>query len=177
MVREEDCIRIGSVSKAHGLRGAVVVVADSNLIERYADKPVFLLLEGTPVPFFIAEGGLATRNHVSYIVKFDYVDTLAGAERLVGCDVFLEKKVLFEEGGEEEYDVFELNGFVVKDELSGEEGEVVDVLDNAGNVMLVVSIFGKEVLLPFSEVYILEVDWEEGKIAASIPAELVDLNG
>ena len=61
----------------------------------------------------------SVRNHTSYIVKFDYVDTLAQAGRLVGCEVLFEKELL--EGQEPEesgYDIFELIGFEVKDQVS-----------------------------------------------------------
>ena len=108
MITREDCIKIGEVTKTHHLDGSVIISTNSNLLEKYADKPVFLQLDGAPVPFFISENGLNPRNHTSYIVKFDYVDTLAQAERLTGCDVLLEKTLL--EGEEEE---MEKTGFQV----------------------------------------------------------------
>ena len=76
MITREDCIKIGEVTKTHHLDGSVIISTNSNLLEKYADKPVFLQLDGAPVPFFISENGLNPRNHTSYIVKFDYVDTL-----------------------------------------------------------------------------------------------------
>ena len=82
MITREDCFKVGEVAKTHNLQGEVVITTDSDLLEKYADEPVFLLLDGAPVPFFIADEGLTVRNHTSYIVKFDYVDTLAQAGRL-----------------------------------------------------------------------------------------------
>ena len=112
MITREDCIKIGEVSKTHNLQGAVIITTDCDLLEQYADEPVFLLLEGAPVPFFIAEDGLTVRNHTSYIVKFDYVDSLAKAERLVGCEVLIEKELLEDEDMEnvgcDVYDLIEL---------------------------------------------------------------------
>lgn len=52
MITREDCIKIGEVSKTHNLQGSVVISSDSDLLERYADEPVFLQLDGAPVPFF-----------------------------------------------------------------------------------------------------------------------------
>ena len=84
------------------------LAAAEDLLEKYADEPVFLLLDGAPVPFFIADEGLTVRNHTSYIVKFDYVDTLAQAGRLVGCEVLFEKELLEGQESEESgYDIFE----------------------------------------------------------------------
>ena len=151
MITREDCFKVGEVAKTHNLQGEVVITTDSDLLEKYADEPVFLLLDGAPVPFFIADEGLTVRNHTSYIVKFDYVDTLAQAGRLVGCEVLFEKELL--EGQEPEesgYDIFELIGFEVKDQVSEETGEVADVADYSGNVVLTVSIMNKEILLPSS---------------------------
>jgi len=120
---------------------------------------------------------LTVRNHTSYIVKFDYVDTLAQAGRLVGCEVLFEKRML--EGQEPEesgYDIFELIGFEVKDQVSEETGEVADVADYSGNVVLTVSIMNKEILLPFSENYICKIDFEHSRLLVQIPRELVELN-
>ena len=77
MITREDCSVIGTITKTHGLQGNVIITSDTDLLERYADEPVFILLDGAPVPFFISEDGLSVRNHKSYIVKFEYVDTHA----------------------------------------------------------------------------------------------------
>ena len=134
MITREDCFKVGEVAKTHNLQGEVVITTDSDLLERYADEPVFLLLDGAPVPFFIADEGLTVRNHTSYIVKFDYVDTLAQAGRLVGCEVLFEKEL-----------------------LEGQEPN-------------------KEILLPLSENYICEIDFEHSRLLVQIPRELVELN-
>ena len=178
MITREDCFKVGEVAKTHNLQGEVVITTDSDLLEKYADEPVFLLLDGAPVPFFIAEDGLTQRNHSSYIVKFDYVDTLKQAELLSGCEVLLEKELLetSEVEGMEDYDVYSLIGFGVTDEISDTSGEVVDVADYSGNVVLTLSFGGKEILLPFSEVYIKFLDFEHSRLVVAIPAELAELN-
>lgn len=177
MVTREDCVKVGEVIKTHNLQGEVVVTADSDLLEKYADEPVFLLLEGAPVPFFITEGGLRVRNHTSYIIRFEFVDSLAKAEHLLGCEVMLERELLEEEETDEfDYDVFELTGFDVKDQFSGQTGQVTDVANYSGNVVLSVSIFGKEVLLPLSDIYVCEIDFELRQLQVRTSAELAELN-
>ena len=177
MITREDCIKIGEVSKTHGLQGAVVVTTDSDWLERYEDKPVFLLLEGAPVPFFIAEDGLTERNHTSYIVQFDSISSQEQAERLLGAEVLLEQSLLEEEEWEdEEGDFFDLIHFDVTDLVSGTTGRVLDVVDYSGNVVLTLDILGKEILLPLSETYISAVDWENASLQVNIPKELAELN-
>lgn len=176
MITREDCSVIGEIAKTHGLQGNVIVTADTDLLERYADEPVFILLDGAPVPFFISEDGLSVRNHKSYIVKFDYVDTKEQAERLTGCEVMIEKSLLDEEDGVwADYDIFQLNGFEVEDQATNERGKVVDVADYSGNVVMTIEIFGKEILLPFSEIYVLEVNPDTNKLRVSIPQDIIDL--
>ena len=120
---------------------------------------------------------MQTNRCSSFWTEFDYVDTLAQAGRLVGCEVLFEKELL--EGQEPEesgYDIFELIGFEVKDQVSEETGEVADVADYSGNVVLTVSIMNKEILLPFSENYICKIDFEHSRLLVQIPRELVELN-
>lgn len=177
MVTREDCVKIGEVTKTHNLQGEVVVTTDSDLLEKYADEPVFIQMDGAPVPFFIADDGLTVRNHTSYIVKFDFVDTLEQAERLTGCEMMLEKALLDEEDAEAfDYDISELNGFVVEDEVSGESGTVTDVANYSGNVVLTLQIMGKEILLPLSDRYVSEVSFEYSRLSVNIPPELAELN-
>ena len=57
-----------------------------------------------------------------------------------------------------------------------ETGEVADVADYSGNVVLTVSIMNKEILLPLSENYICEIDFEHSRLLVQIPRELVELN-
>lgn len=109
-------------------------------------------------------------------MKFEYVDTHAQAERLVGNDVMIEKSLLDEEEtGGDDYDIFQLNGFEVEEQAIRERGKVVDVADYSGNIVLTLEIFGKEILLPFSEVYVLEADVEKKKLLVSIPQDIIDL--
>lgn len=176
MITREDCLKIGEITKTHHLNGAVVVTAESDLLEQHADKPVFLLLEGAPVPFFIAPHGITPRNHTSYIVKFDHVDTLRQAERLVGCGIWLEKSLLTHEEAEACHDLYDLIGFRVTDERSGKDGRVTDIADYSGNIVLTLDLLGKEILLPLSETYLRDLDWEHQTLHVHIPEELANLN-
>lgn len=178
MIGREDCIKVGDVSKTHNLQGSVVIVTGGNPLEKYVDKPVFLLLDGAPVPFFIAEGGLIQRNRNSYIVKFDYVDTIMQAEALLGCEVLVEKELpgTGEDGGLGICDISSLVGFDATDENTGVHGKVIDAADYSGNSVLTILSGGKEILLPFSEAYIKSVDFEISRIVVAIPDELAELN-
>lgn len=179
MIRTEDCIPVGKIIKSHNLQGEVVILAENDLLEEYAEEPVFILLEGAPVPFFIADEGISVRNRNTYIVKFDYVDTLEQAERLIGQEILLPKELLREseayEDTENTADLWTMKEFEVEDELSGEKGRLIDIADYSGNIVLTIDILGKEILLPLSENYIKQVSFEEKKLTVFIPQDIIDL--
>lgn len=186
MIKSEDCITVGSVVKTHGLQGYVVITSDNDLLEQYEEEPIFILLDGAPVPFFITPDGLTVRNTSSYLVKFDYVDTQEEADRLVGCEVMIEKRVLDEEDlqeddDDEEYDEegFDESDLIDYEVFSPEEervGTVVDVADYSGNIVLSIAhVSGKEIMLPLSEEYVKGIDPESEIIVADIPQDIIDL--
>lgn len=174
MIKREDCAKIAEIGKTHNLQGALVVYTDNDLLEQYMDEPVFILLEGAPVPFYIAEGGVAERNHSSYIVKFDFVDSKKQADRLVGCELLMDK-CLLEEEGELPFELSDLIGYSVVDGLTGEKGEITQVENFSGNVVLAIQIFSKEVLLPVSDVYVTEILHDERVMHVNIPEEIKEL--
>ena len=165
MIKREDCIKIGEIGKTHNLQGALIVYTENDLLEQYMDEPVFLLLEGAPVPFYIAEDGLTARNHTSYIVKFDFVDSKEQADRLVGSDLLMDKYL----------ELSDLIGFSVVDEPTGEKGEVVQVDNYSGNVVLSIRIFSKEILLPVSDEYVTDILHDERLLHVNIPEEIKEL--
>lgn len=173
MIKKEDCIKIGEIGKTHNLQGALIVYTDNDLLEQYSDEPVFLLLEGAPVPFYIAEDGLTERNHSSYIVKFEFVDSKEQADRLVGSELLMDKYLLDEE--ELPLEMSDLIGYAVVDDLTGARGEIVQVDDYSGNVVLSIRIFSKEILLPVSDQYVTEVLHDEKMMHVNIPEEIKNL--
>ena len=174
MIKREDCIKIGEIGKTHNLQGALVVYTDNDLLEQYMDEPVFILLEGAPVPFYIAEDGLTERNRSSYIIKFDFVDSKEQADRLVGCDLLMDKSLL-EDGEELPFEFSDLIGYSVLDMPTGEMGTVEQVDNYSGNVVLTIKIFSKEILLPVSDEYVVDIAHDEKKIHVNISEEIKEL--
>ncbi len=174
MIKREDCIKIGEIGKTHNLQGALVVYTDNDLLEQYMDEPVFILLEGAPVPFYIAEDGLTERNRSSYIIKFDFVDSKEQADRLVGCDLLMDKSLL-EDEEELPFEFSDLIGYWVLDMPTGEMGTVEQVDNYSGNVVLTIKIFSKEILLPVSDEYVVDIAHDEKKIHVNISEEIKEL--
>lgn len=174
MIAADDCTVVGTVVKPHGLDGNLVVRTDCFPLEDFEGEPVFLILEGRPVPFFIVPGSVKPRGN-SCILRFEGVSSHGYAERLVGAAVAVETKMLGEDSGDFD-DIYRFAGFEVEDESSGRRGVVADVADYSGNVVFTVEIAGKEVLLPFGEHFIKDVDTDAKLMRVFIPEDLYDLN-
>ena len=173
MIHTGDCIKIGVIGKTHNLQGAVVVHADADLLERYLHEPVFILLEGAPVPFYIAPGGLTPRNHTSCIVKFDYVDTKARANRLVGRDLLVPRDSLDLDTASD--DSPDLSDYTVLDARTGATGQLLRVDNYSGNIVFTIALLGKEILLPYSEDYVLDILPDRQLLRVHVPEDIFNL--
>ena len=116
---------------------------------------------------------MTPRNHSSYIVKFDFVDSKEQADRLVGSELLMDKYLLEEE--EIPMELSDLIGYSVVDEPTGEKGEVVQVDNYSGNIVLSIRIFSKEILLPVSDEYVTDILHDEKLMHVNIPEEIKEL--
>lgn len=171
MIKIENLRGIGKIIKSFGNAGEVIISSNEDF-EKYLNEPVFLLLEGAPVPFFISNDGIKNRNNDRYAVKFDYIDDEISAKKIVDAQILISKDLLDNE--KDGMNIYDLIGYKVMncDEL----GEVIDVYDYSGNIVLNISIRDKEILLPLSDEYILSIENEQTLLKVDIPDELIDLN-
>ena len=95
------------------------------------------------------------------------------AERLVGCDLLMDKELLEEE--DVPFELSDMRGYAVLDVRTGEKGELLHVDNYSGNVVFTISLLGKEILLPYSEDYVLEILPEEQFLRVDIPEDIFDL--
>ena len=95
-------------------------------------------------------------------------------EPVVGCDLLMDKYLL-EEEDELPFELSDLIGYSVLDELTGEMGVVEQVDNYSGNVVLTIKIFSKEILLPVSDEYVLYISHDEKKMHVNISEEIKEL--
>lgn len=110
------------------------------------------------------------------VLKFAGVDTIDAAKAWVGCLVQIEHEELLPlpEGT---FYWFQLQGCDAFDEAGVKVGHVRHVEDHAGNTLLVLETEeGREILVPTSTDFLLDVDTENKRIALRLPEELIRLN-
>ena len=160
--------RIGTIVKAHGLKGEVLVDLEVDLPELLGEQKLFYVnnYRGDLEPRRVEKSYLADkRGRPSFFVKFESVDDRVKAERLVRSGIHVatdqyERLML----PDADYTGDELIGCIIIDESETRCGEVVDIIENPAHPILHVASEDGVYMIPFVDEYILSVDDEEGVI-------------
>lgn len=172
-ISKSDCSRIGFLRKTHGVHGELVLEFEPEFEESVACATRFFLeVDGLLVPFFIATEGIRFRSAKTAILQFDWVDSEVHARRLVGNSIFLFRDEIMPETMEDTFNQF-LNYRLLNEEAE-ELGVVTHVDDYSGNIVLTLDANDREVLVPFHEELLLEVNEEQGYIKLRLPEGLFD---
>jgi len=172
-IPKADCEKVGFFKKTHGVSGELVLEYEPQFeysIEN-ADR-FFVELEGLLVPFFIMEDGFRFKTENSAILTFDGVESEKYAKRMVGSSVFLFKNEIIVM--DDELSDSELVDYLLVDEKRGKIG-IIDQIDNySGNIVFTVNFKGKELLVPFNEDFLIEIDKQNKVIKLKLPEGLFD---
>ena len=169
-----NCILLGKITKVRGFEGAVTVKTELNLSENIPlSEPVFLEIEGRPVPFFI-EYTESLRPGLMNI-KFEDYNRSEKVQEFVGCNVFIaldtEKEKNREDG------LGKLTGYEVYSDQGEAVGIISEIIYNPGQVLLeVTSVMGRKILIPLHEDLVSEINDDLKTITMVIPEGLTEIN-
>jgi 16S rRNA processing protein RimM len=168
MTRDE-CILLGTIAKAHGVKGEVILRTPSETYEPQKKwGTIFLEIDGILVPFFIAD--LSPHKNNEWVLNLEDYHDKQQAEELSGLAVYVPSKLLNEQ--KEEIFLDALIGYQLSDQTSGLEGPVTDFMDIAENPVFEVSFPGGKVLVPAREEWILELDEAAQRLVMELPEGL-----
>lgn len=172
-IPKADCEKVGYFKKTHGVFGELVLEYEPQFevsIEN-ADR-FFVELDGLLVPFFVLEDGFRFKTENSAIITFDGVESEKYAKRMTGSSVFLFKNEIIVMP--DEYFDSELVNYLLIDEKLGEIG-IIDQVDNySGNIVFTLNFKGRELLVPFNEDFVIEIDKQKKFIKLALPEGLVE---
>ncbi len=168
----DEMLRIGVVTKPHGLKGEVKVYPTTSDPERFRDcdevylvaKNELLTLHVTGVKYFKKQ----------VILKFKEFDKIEDVQNYHNCDLMIDRDdaIELEEG---EYFLYDVPGCTVFDEDDNQLGEVTDVLETGANPVFVIKLTnGSEALFPVIDECILSVDVDGKKVVAHVLDGLID---
>ncbi|MCJ8211744.1 ribosome maturation factor RimM [Mucilaginibacter sp. RS28] len=172
MIKSEDTFRIGSLSKTRGLKGELQLYVDFDGLDDIKFDAVFIDVAGKLVPYFVKSVKYPMPN-TAYI-NFEEVDTVEKAAKLVKKDVYLPNK-LKPQKGEDDFTLFDLEGFIAIDEQLGELGEIIDVAEYPQQIIATVKYQGHDVLFPLNTATIKGIDLEGGEVYVDLPEGLLDV--
>ena len=174
-IPKNNCVKIGYIHKPHGIHGELVVRFQEQYYETLEEYPTLLLeIDNLLVPYYISEEGLRFKSGESVIVQFDWVDSDKKAKQLCGLSVFASLDDLIV--SDDEMAPHELIGYQLYDVTLGLIGEINDVHDYSGNLLLLVEYNGKEALVPLNEDLIVRLDEDHREIELQIPEGIFSLD-
>jgi 16S rRNA processing protein RimM len=173
-IPKTDCEKIGFFRKTHGVRGDMVLEFEPHFEYSVEDANRFFVeIEGLLVPFFVVEEGFRFKTGNTAIITLDGVDDEKYARRLVSQQVYLFKNEIVATN-EGEFDTSLIN-YLLIDSNIGELGIIDQIDDYAGNIVITVNYRGQELLVPYNEDFIIEIDDNQKTIKLNLPEGLIDL--
>lgn len=166
-------LQVARIGKPHGIRGEVTVQLMTDAPDARFEPGTVFDVEAGPLKALTVEG--ARWNKEILLVAFEEVADRNAAETVRGARLFVETEGLQEDEDDTWYE-HELVGLAAR--VDGETvGKVTGLRTNAAQDLLVIEDNdGEEVLVPFVEAIVPEVDTAAGHIVLTPPAGLFTLN-
>jgi 16S rRNA processing protein RimM len=174
----EDFIRVGAITKPHGIRGEVFVFLETDFPDWVAKRETLFLKQAeTITPYKV----LQSRQHQKkWVLKLEGISDRNAAEAARGTELFVsqeEARELFEE--DDDYFLnADLIGLAVLDEREPARkiGEVTQIFDLPMQQLLEIrKPDGETFLVPFVAAIVAEIVLEEGHILVNLPEGLDSL--
>jgi 16S rRNA processing protein RimM len=166
-------LQVARIGKPHGIRGEVTVqVLTDAPADRFVPGTEFVVEPAAAGPLTVVG---ARWNKDILLLAFDGIETRNEAETLRGAKLFIETEEL-DEGDDEGWYEHELVGLEAR-VGSQVVGKIAALHTMPVQDLLVVEApDGKEILIPFVEQIVPEVNVAEGFVLLTPPAGLFDIN-
>lgn len=175
---------MGRIRRPHGVQGEVMVESMTDVEDRFAAgsrmRGVVGAAEGQDAVVDLTV--VDSRRHSGALrVSFEELSGREDAETLRGAWLVVDRSIVEPPPAGGHY-FFELIGCSCHDQELGYIGEVVNVLEDGGGYLLVVrpkapgdSPHEEEILIPFVDPLLVEVDTERQRIDTRLPPGMVEI--
>ena len=157
----DDYLRIGSIVKPHGLKGAVKVYPTTDDSNRFNKASTAYIRTGSKDIKVTIKSSSAFKN--LWIVTFNEFSDINDIEGFKGCDLIIEKDAE-RDLSDGEYYVDDLIDMEVSDEEGNVLGRLTEVIVTGANDVYVVKNEDREILIPAIDDCIKEVEVEEKRM-------------
>lgn len=170
--------RIGTVLRAHGLKGELVIEPEiANPYELEAFSLFYITSKrGDVEPYRVEHSKVIEKNNrLSFFVKFVQLTDRSHAEQLRNKEVMI-PAYEYENLEEFEFSYHECIEWEVITEKGIHLGKVIDVMDNPAHELLEVRTPQGVLLIPAVDEYIEEVDMENEQLIVKHVEALMEIN-
>jgi 16S rRNA processing protein RimM len=177
-VPEPQQLIIGSIVRAHGVRGELVVYVTTDEPEdRYVAGSVLHTDPATAGPLTIEAVRVYTAGgRPQMLITFDGVYDRDTAERLRGVKLLVDASDVKPSDDPDEFHDFELVGLSVTLENGENVGEIIRINHGPGADLLIVKRpDGRQTLIPFVKAIVPSVDVAGGRVVITPPEGLLEL--
>lgn len=169
---KEDCYLVGKLTKTHGLKGEMAIWLDVDYPEEYEDlESILVEMKGELIPYFVEE--IQIRANKS-IIKFEDVDSIEAAQKLINCELYLPNENL-EELDDDQFYYHEIIGFDIVDDTQGKLGKVTAVYTNEAQDLIAMNYQNQEILIPVSDEIVKTIDREKKELYTNLPEGLIEV--
>ena len=163
-------IKIGKLTRVHGLKGALVLSGDQlDNIKIKKNGFLFIEINNNPTPFFVIEAKLSGKN---LVLIFDGIQTIDKAKALINKEVFGdEKNVSVKKDATDS-----IQGYDLIDELKGNLGKINELITLPKQQFLSVQINNEEVLMPYTDAFVKKIDHKTKTVYYCAPDGLFGIN-
>lgn len=168
-----DTVTVGAVRRPHGVRGEVLVTVLSDFPERLApgSEVTAVTPRGDRRPLRV----VASRPHKgTALITFEGITDREAVRALEGASLEVPRSQV-PPAPPGTYYHFELLGCRCSDRTAGELGEVVELVEDGGGLLLIVRGEAGEVPVPFVRRFLRRVDVERGRIELELPEGLLEI--
>ncbi len=166
-------IKFGKIIKAHGVDGEILIEINQQF-EDIDIQPNFLFIDidGGLVPFQVVTQRF--KNYKETLVYLDTINSEPQATQLNNSYVFVNVDEIDEKTLETTI-IHDLDNFEVFDLNHGFIGKVVSIIEINNNPLLEVIYDNKEILIPYHQEIIIEIDENKKSIKIDAPEGLIEL--
>ena len=169
MIRDDETIRIGTVTRTHGNRGEVQCLTCNGLWEEADAEFLVLRLDGIQVPFRVTDW--RSKGADTLLFTLDGIDSEQKAQALAGAEaLMLRRDVATDDGGEADMTAWQdLTGWHLYTAGGGCAGVIRRVDESTANILAETD---KGRLLPLHEDLIVRFDTVKKELQLSLPDDI-----
>lgn len=166
MIRDEETIRIGTITRTHGNRGEVQCQTDNGLWEEADAEFVVLRLDGIQVPFRVTDW--RTKGADTLLLTLDGIDSESKAQALAGAEALMLRRDIaaHEEDGQGMLAWQDLEGWTAYTAGGGCAGVIRRVDETTANILAETD---SRRLLPLHEDLIMRLDTQKKELQLNLP--------